>query len=146
MVPAELPEDLVAVEPGMLVALPRIDTITCSVAVQGRHRLAEGQVLVGRARTHRIAKIDLALVQQTPAEVPVRRQPGPVAGRAERLGHAGDDPDAPAECASASLADPVHARGLRQADLLQLELLFEPRPNRLRPEHPQPLPPVVPLE
>jgi len=63
---------------------------------------------------------------------PFRRQSRPVAGGAERLGHAGDDPDAPAERAAVLLPDAIDARGLRQADLLQLELVLEPRADGLR--------------
>src|SRR5207253_11232949 len=90
------------------------------------------QLFSRRARPHRPAQVDLALVQQAPAEVPIRRQSRPVAGGAERLGHAGDDPDAPAERAAVPLPDAIDARSLRQADLLQLQLVLEPCPDGLR--------------
>src|SRR5204862_2337406 len=89
------------------------------------------QLFIRGPRPHRRAQVDLTFVQQEPAEMPVRRQPGPVAGGAERLGHAGDDSDAPAERAAVLLPDAIDARGLRQADLLQLELVLEARADGL---------------
>src|SRR5205823_206930 len=53
------------------------------------------EVGVARARAHRAAQIELAFVEQAPAEVAVRREADAVARPAERLGHRGDDADAP---------------------------------------------------
>src|SRR6266478_6605127 len=104
------------------------------------------QLRVARARPQRLAQIDLPFVQQAPAEVPVSGKPDPVAGGAERLGHAGDDADPSAEGAAVLLARPVDARRLLEADGLQRELLFEPGADRLRRKHPEPLAPVISLE
>ena len=52
-----------------------------------------GEVLVGGAVAQRAAQVDLAAGEQAVADLAVGGQPHPVAGGAERRGHAGDDAD-----------------------------------------------------
>src|SRR5207245_6161855 len=104
-----------------------------------------GQVAVGRAGAERSAQVDLALVEQAPAEVTVGREARPVAGAAEGLGHRGDDADLPLERAAILLERVVHLRGASAAVVepprLEAELLLEPGADAGGGEHLQLLAP-----
>src|SRR5262249_56315725 len=105
------------------------------------------QLDVGRSRAERRPQIDLALVQQAPAEMTVRGETRPVAGRAERLGHGGDDPDLPPEPAAVPFERVVDEGGsgaaVVQAARLEPELLLEAGADA-GPRGHLPLPPPPP--
>src|SRR5207245_10354942 len=108
------------------------------------------QLAVRRARAERRPQIDLALVQQAPAEMAVRGEARPVAGGAERLGHGGDDADLALEGEPVLLERVVHLGGagsaVVEAARLEAELLLQPGADARGGEHLQLLAPAISLE
>src|SRR5215470_10382221 len=107
------------------------------------------QFVVRRAGAHRRTQIDLSLVEQAPAEVSVRREPRPVAGATEGLGHRRDDSDLPAERPAVALERVVDegrpGATVVQAVRLEAQLVFESRADARGGEHLQLLAPAVSL-
>ena len=59
--------------------------------------MSRGELAFGGARAHRAAQVELALVEEAPAQVSVGGDAQARAGGAERLAHRRDDPDLAAQ-------------------------------------------------
>src|SRR5206468_1025492 len=94
------------------------------------------EVVVAGAGPERTAQIDLALVEEAPAEVAVGGEPGAIAATAERLGHGGDDADAAGPIA-ASVADTIDPGGLVEGLRRELQFALQPRADLGRGHHAQ---------